>query len=98
MAPKRRAEGIADNVVKKRLKLSQETAVPVVALRSVPIPDDLEEEVATIDELLAGIDEDIDDYTLTELLVGDDSDSVDTVISGSDVDDFFETAEDTPAM
>ena len=89
MAPKRRAEGIADNVVKKRLKLSQETAVPVVALRSVPIPVNLEEEVATIDELLAGMnDEDIDDYTLTELLAGD-SDSIDTVISGSDVDEFF---------
>ena len=35
---------------------------------------------------------------ITELLAGDDSDSLDTVISGSDVDDFFETAEDTPAM
>ena len=65
VAPKRRAGTIAENVVKKRLKLSQETAVPVVALRSVPIPDDLEEEVATIDELLACIDEDIDDYRIT---------------------------------
>ena len=43
VAPKRRAEGIADNVVKKRLKLSQETAGPVVALRSVPIPVDVDE-------------------------------------------------------
>ena len=97
VAPKRRADGIADNVVKEKLKLSQETAGPVLALRSVPIPVDVEEEVATIDELLAGMnDEDIDDYTLTELLAGD-SDSLDTVISGSDVDEFFETTENTPA-
>ena len=40
-APKRRAEVIADGVVKKKMKLSEKTAEPMVAVRSVPIPVDV---------------------------------------------------------
>ena len=98
-APKRRAEVIADGVVKKKMKLSEKTAEPMVAVRSVPIPVDVnkgvDEGAATIKELLAGMNDDVDDITLTEMLAGEDS--LDTVISGSDVDNFFDSTEDTPA-
>ena len=70
-----------------------------MAVRSVPIPVDVnkgvDEGAATIEELLAGMNDDVDDITLTEMLAGEDS--LDTVISGSDVDNFFDSTEDTPA-
>ena len=83
---KRRAEVVADNVVEKRMKLSEKTAQPIVAIRSLPLPivvtegvDDVVE-AASIEELLAGMDASVDDITLSEMFLGEDS--LDTVISG----------------
>ena len=97
---KRRAEAAAATVVEKRIKLSEELAEPVVAIRSLPLPVDVNAgvddvvEAASIEELLAGMDTSVDDITLTEMFLGEDS--LDTIISGGDVDNYFST-EDTPA-
>ena len=68
---KRRAEAAAATVVEKRIKLSEELAEPVVAIRSLPLPVDVNAgvddvvEAASVEELLAGFDTSIDDFTLT---------------------------------
>ena len=95
VAKKRRVEVAAANGVEKRMKFSEKTAEPIVAVRSLPLPVDVNEgvddvvEAASVEELLAGLDTSIDDFTLTEMFQGEDS--LDTLISGGDVDDYFST-------
>ena len=99
VAKKRRALIVACNVVVKKVKLSDES-VPIVAKRSLPIPVDVNTgvndvgEVASVEELLAGFDTSIDECLLKEMFPGEDS--LDSLISGGDVADYF-SAEDTPA-
>ena len=69
------------------MKLSEKTAEPIVAMRSVDVNVGLDDvAAASIEELLAGMDASVDDVTLTEMFLGDDS--LDTVISGGDVDNY----------